>query len=549
MRAAISSEAFTGARPVSASPLWNLLRANYESCGTEAWDSGTIPAYVTSNASVAHRYAHVISAWLRDLEDARTIRPGDTARVLELGCGTGRFTFHLASSLEELNATPILQRHPWQYLATDVSAKRLQDLEQVAPLKRFFTDGRLRTFLYDAMAGDAPDWTGQPDSPLVVIANYVLDSLPADFFRVQDGELYETLIELRGAESGSEPRPESGPHLSLHELSWNFSHRPAAPGYYSDEILDGILDREKACPAPRSIIFPTGAVQAIRNLRGFTAGPILMLIADKANRVPAEMAELAMPVIERHGASHFSVALDFDLLAQVAQADGGHMLVSTHGHEVISFAALISGVSNCRFAETNSLFADLHERFAMHSELYLAARLGEQAQVLSLHDHLAWLRMSHFDPHNWSSVFPLFARQVAAAPPELRPELVETLERVSARWFPASGEQFDTPFLVGSAFLLIGHAEAARRHLARSIEECGLRPAAQFQMGRAEALCGGRLNGARHMREALTSEPTLGRTLEFLGLLPDGEAQAKQIAEQMEWQASLPPRTLIRSAT
>lgn len=527
---ATSSEETTGAVRVSASRLWPLLRANYEACGVEAWTRGVLPTYVTSNASVAHRYVRVMMAWLRDLEDAGRLRPGEPLHILELGCGSGRLTFHALSSLDESHEAPILRRHPWQYMATDVSAHRLEGLHSITPLGRFFEDGRLSTSIYDALGENKPEWPDEFDGPVVVIANYVFDSLPADAFFVQDGELYETLIQLGDANAGA----------NVDQLTWRFSHRPVTSGYYNDVVLDDVLEKQKRDLTPRSILLPTGAVQALRNVRQITERPKLVLIADKPHRLPSEQARVTMPPIELHGSSHFSVSLDFNVLAQIIRAEGEQMLVSRHGHEVISFAACMMDKADCAFPEARQAFADQHERLGAHSELYLAARLHEQVHALSLHDHLAWLRMVRYDPHNWSSVFPIFVRLLKSPPPELRPELVEALEQVSARWFPDGDEQMDAPFFAGCAFFQIGEMERARRHLERSIAESGSRPAVQFQLGRAEFLCGDRSGGAARARGALDADRDLGRTLDLLGVFPEGQERAKLAVADMEWQAGLP---------
>jgi SAM-dependent methyltransferase len=247
--------------PLSVSPLWSLLRASYESGDTEAWDDGSIPTYITSNAALAHRYSRVLLGWIRDLEAAGKLVPSEPLRILELGCGTGRFTFQMLQALEELETSPALRLLDWSYVATDLSEKRLSRLQRVAPLQRFISDRRLKTAFYDALA-DNPALQNSNSGPLVVIANYVFDSLPADCFRVHGGQLFETRIRSHQEDTDQ----------GLKGVSWQFSHHRIALPHYGDRDLDRILERCKARGLPKTILIPIGTVRALRNLQALTLG-------------------------------------------------------------------------------------------------------------------------------------------------------------------------------------------------------------------------------------------------------------------------------------
>jgi hypothetical protein len=515
--------------PLSASPLWSLLRTSYESGDTAAWDGGDLPTYITSNAGLAHRYTRVLLGWLRDLAALGQLSPGGPLEIVELGCGTGRFTFHMLRALEEVETSPVLQSLEWSYLATDISEKRLLSLTGKRPLKRFFSEDRLRTAFYDVLTPDA-SFENRPRGPLVVIANYVLDSLPADCFRLQSGRLFETRIALREEDSGER----------LEGFSWDFSHHPIELPYYDDPELDGMLEACKGLGDTRTILLPMGAVRALRNLRKLTDRPMLILIADKTLEGSRDTAGNSSFLIELHGDSHFSIPLDIELLREYIKTSGGQMAETRHGQEVIHLAAYMFGASDFDFPETRLAFRDEFEVSSLTAALYAAARLRQQVEVLSLHDYLAYLRVTHFDPSQWSSIFPLFFAKASTSPPELRRELIEALDKMAARWYPSADSGMDMPFLIGCTYLHLGEAEKAQRQFAVSMEEFGSRPAVLFQAGRAEFRLGEQSKGASTARAAYRADPALGGFLQRLGVLPGGEVQAQQLTEQMEWEASLP---------
>jgi SAM-dependent methyltransferase len=468
----------------------------------------------------------VIHAWLHDLDAAGRLDRSAPVPIIELGCGTGRFTFHLLRALEQLNETLARRSIRWTYIATDISKKRLDFIGKRREFQKYFETKQLRTAFYDALSGRWPS-PRLPANPAAVICNYVLDSLPADCFLVRNGKLYETLIRLSGDRGTN--------HLD--ELSWRFSHRPAAIPYYGDRVLDLQLEDCVRKGAARSLVAPCGALRCLENLQRLVREPLLVLVADKASAV-VDGASTGMPHIERHGRHHYSLPVDFDLLAGCVRAEGGRMLVSRFGHEVLCFAVIQMGTGASPLEETLLAFEDRFNRLSPCAALYATARLEEQAAALTIHDHLAYLRIACSDPNNWLSLFPLFRRAAVSAPPELRPELVAALDQLGMSWYPPGGST-DLAFLIGSAFLELGEPAKAQVQFERSIEEYGGKPATLFQLGRAVSLNGNPRKGAAIAMKALRDDPHLAGFLQRLGLLPELEGAAYAIASQMEWEAEL----------
>jgi hypothetical protein len=508
---------------LSQSPVWTALKRNYAVAGGELWDSGNLPFYITSNAALAHRYCRVLLAWLRDLG---RLHEGNLT-VVEIGCGTGRFTFQMLRGLEEISLAPALEGIHWSYVATDISDGRLNSLTKKTPLQPYFESKRLTTARYDVLSSEG--LKPRPKAGAVaVICNYVLDSLPADCFLVQNGNLYESCIALDAQEVES-----------ITAGRCEFSHREIDLPYYADDRLDGLLEFCRAERPSRSVVFPSGAVAAMRNIRQLSNAPVLVLVADKVADSASSGTGLTAPEIEIHGDSHFSLPVDFELLQRFISAEGGEMLTSQHGREVIAFAACLFNRNTASSAETRLAFQDHFDRASPVAAYYLTSRLQSHAELLSIHDYLAWLATLHWDPQTLLPIFSFFAAKVASVPHELRPELVDALQKIADRSYPVPGEQVGTLFLTGSALLLMGEAERARSHLRRSIAEEGPAPAALFQSGRAEFLLGNSEQGLSLARQALQKDPTLGGLLARLGVLRGGESETRLIVEQMQWEAGI----------
>jgi SAM-dependent MidA family methyltransferase len=84
----------------SQSLLWEIQRHYFAARGADAWRSGEVPHYVTSNPVIADAYAEIVFAFRRDRQ---ALFPGDEPLYLcELGSGSGRFAFHFLKRLLRL---------------------------------------------------------------------------------------------------------------------------------------------------------------------------------------------------------------------------------------------------------------------------------------------------------------------------------------------------------------------------------------------------------------------------------------------------------------
>ena len=85
----------------SKSVLWEQMRRFYESQGVEAWSSGIVPFFITCNAFIAKSYAKCIHAYLCDLLAQGALDASEPVVILELGVGSGKFSFLVVKALLE----------------------------------------------------------------------------------------------------------------------------------------------------------------------------------------------------------------------------------------------------------------------------------------------------------------------------------------------------------------------------------------------------------------------------------------------------------------
>src|SRR5215472_18442474 len=92
---------------LSQSVFWRLQQDYYVQRGLKAWTEDMVPSYITNNPLIAEIYAEVMAGFLEDCtgpsrREERILSPEYPLRVVELGAGTGKFSYLLLSKLTAL---------------------------------------------------------------------------------------------------------------------------------------------------------------------------------------------------------------------------------------------------------------------------------------------------------------------------------------------------------------------------------------------------------------------------------------------------------------
>jgi SAM-dependent MidA family methyltransferase len=86
----------------SQSKIWAMQQAYFKQTGIDAWRNAQVTHYITSNPFIARKYANMIMAFFADRR--RLGKTDEKVYLLELGAGSGRFSYHLLKELEQLQA-------------------------------------------------------------------------------------------------------------------------------------------------------------------------------------------------------------------------------------------------------------------------------------------------------------------------------------------------------------------------------------------------------------------------------------------------------------
>lgn len=268
-------------KPLSKSGLWGALNKYYAKEGIGAW-AHKVPYFATSNPYVANAYAQVIDQYIQELIEQKKY----TGRfyILELGAGHGKLGYYVTKKLLELrqNAqTP----YDFCYILSDVSPKTVKFWESYPPYAKLVADGVMDFSFFNVLKDDTLTLleSGQVldkknlGTPLITIANYLLNSIPCDLFSSDGGKVYEKKTRV----SCPKDNIEQGVIQHLSRLDVEFRPHLITGDYYEDKHVDTIFQYYKEHLPSGNWSIPVGGLKMLSQIDQLSNGQYLLLVLDK----------------------------------------------------------------------------------------------------------------------------------------------------------------------------------------------------------------------------------------------------------------------------
>ncbi len=429
---------------LSHSAIWRLQWDFYAQRGLKAWTEDMVPSYITNNPFIAEIYAQIVAGFLVDCmehaqRESRPLSTENPLRILELGAGTGKFAYlflrKITALLQAKNIAPQILR----YCMTDCSDTLLIDWRANRYLAEFVDRGILE---FELLRGDEentsrffrgknPEPAKQANGPLVVIANYVFDSLPQDAFIISDGKISEALVttttNASAAPSGSEER--SVPLLSGLQLA--FKNAPLPPDRYADRSWNDILEQYRCRVPAATVLFPCAALKMLQQLVNSSDGRMLVLAADKGFTHEEDLAfSQGPPTLEFHASNHcFSQVVNFDAISKYFAGNGGEAYLPQKHFSSLSICVFVQRRPGDAFPTTGKAYEQALAGFGPDDLFALMSWLNAHLEETSVLQALALLRLTRWDTTALLRLFPVIARQlrnVSAERHDLRHAVLST---------------------------------------------------------------------------------------------------------------------------
>lgn len=494
---------------LSESRLWAFQREFYAREGAEAWD-GKVPSYVTSNAFIAHAHASVLLRFMAE-HAARGGPDDEPFHIIELGAGPGRFGFLLLQELTRLRAELGLSHVRFVHVMTDFADKNIGFWREHPALRPHIAAGTLGLARFEIGASDrlevelaaAPGARilepARPLSrPLIVIANYVFDSLPCDIFRLCGGRLEEGLTR-----PNIRPNPAGGNNLAevMDRAGFDFTYRPAALPYYGDPLADAVLAGYREELGEASFLFPVGAVGCLRDLLRLTRGGLFVMATDKGYGRHHRTFMASPPDIVLHDTA-FSLSVNFHALGEYARRTGGSCHHQRHQSSTVTTALTLDLDLDAHVETRRALARHIDE--AGHAHLFhvhtLLDRSAEQASTEELVSLLCLLR---WDPVALNRCIDVLIARASRMSPVALAELAEGMAR-SAELFYVASNGFSLANNIGAFFQAAGLHEVALAYYRRARDEVGRSDFLCYNMGLCHYFLGAYELALAELREALS---------------------------------------------
>lgn len=464
--------------PLSHSLIWRLQQDYYVQRGLKAWTEDMVPSYITNNPLIAEIYAGIVAAFLEDCmgparREEKELSPEYPLRILELGAGTGKFSYLLLRKLTALLRAREVSAKTVRYCMADCSEALIAEWQASPGLKEFVKDGVLefKQLQIGAEAALPADWG---HGPLIVIANYVFDSLPQDAFIITNGQISESMITTSAA----------GESASLSGLQLSFNTVAAPPDRYVEKSWNAILEEYRSRLKAATVYFPTAALALLQQLSSLSDGRMMVLAADKGF---AHIEDLELlqgpPTVEFHAGSHcFSQVVNFDAISRYYAHKGGEALLPQKHISSLNICAFLERCGQDDFPATHKAYREAVDGFGPDDLFTLMGWLNTHLHEVSAAQALAILRLTRWDPTALIQLFPVVAPQLRSVVAE-RMDLRDAVINVMANRFPVSRGDSELAFYCGVVLLELRFFAEAMQMFTISEQTLGPSAATSYNLG------------------------------------------------------------------
>ncbi|OJJ19852.1 hypothetical protein BKI52_15335 [marine bacterium AO1-C] len=435
--------------PFAQSPLWQLQRAYFERTNVKAWSTGEVPHYVTSNPYTAKAYAQLILGFLRDNYTPQ--QPNAPIYIVELGTGSGRFSYRLLLALAQLAETVADHIPKFVYVMTDFVQDTLDFWETHPRLKSFFESGLLDYALFDAEKDTslylqkrqqtiAP---GDLSQPIITIANYFFDAIPQQLFYIDEGQAYQGWTKLGGY------NPETPPtsNEALASLSIQFEYHGLDEIPFEQPSLQQLFRQYKSQMENSYLLFPHIGLNCLLNLKALSLKGLFLITADKAVHALEKWQNRPEPQFAKHSGC-FSLTVNYHALKAHCGILGGQALLPKQSSLGITVGAFLYVKNPERYRETLLSYQRHVNEFGVDDFFSIKKHIEQDIESLSLRSLFAYLRLAHYDPRLFRQFLPQFRALASQADVATQQEVVRTIQRVWRNYYPI-GEDEDLAAEIG----------------------------------------------------------------------------------------------------
>jgi len=499
----------------SQSALWRLQREYFDKEGINAWVN-QVPFYITSNPFIAYAYAQITLNFMRDWIKKNPDAKNHPFYIMELGTGSGRFSYYFVKSLLETMKQHQIDDIKFCYVMSDFTKHNIKYWETHPALKPYIESGIIDFALYDMEAERPISLIRQnirlsPEvlvNPLTIFANYIFDTISHDAFTVHEGKLFELLFSL----STDEKNMQNNRPVEMEKISVDYNVHEIKSAYYGDPHLDSILENYKQKLHSTSFLFPMGSLHAIKFLKKLSNDKLFIISTDKGYGTLESLDNLGHPAISWHGS--FSMMVNFHAIGEYFKNSGGDAVLQTP-RRGIRTSVFASGFKLNDLINTAAEIEERVERLSPSDYFTLHSRVRDNFESYDLETLAAHLEFAGWDPHIYLKISPRITSLIAESDVETLQFMAKNMPRLAANYYFMPKTECIL-FEIGVFFHAIKNFGEALKYYKQAIEFVG----EQFGLFYNMALCQHHLelneDALETFKRALKLDPESKETAEWI---------------------------------
>lgn len=452
----------------SQSRLWQAQRSYYDQQGIDAWVD-EVPFYVTSNPVIADKYASVTARFLQDWveRDPQTVH--NTFYIVELGAGTGQFSFYFLKRFINL-----LQRYradgiKFCYVMTDFTSNNIDYWKEHPGLRGFIDKGLLDFAVFDIEQDQSIELILQQktlssqslSTPITLIANYLFDSIVVDVFKIQNQTIQASYVSAAVSENHK-----NGDEIQWDKVNFSYDNLPIEEQYYQQSDINSVLMSYQNQLEKSYLHFPIGALQGLENISAISQGKLMLLSSDKGYVSLPELEDLNPPEIAFHGS--FSLMVNYHAIGEYCKRKQGGAFTQKP-FDSFSTSAFSIGFEFQGLPRTYSVLEDSIGEFCPGHYYHFYDHFEQTINSASLEYIASVLNFTHWDPEIFNLAHERISDLIDGADADVVDYLALHLPAVIEHFYFMPGVD-DVIFAVATFFQEIGEYQTAVHYYKQSIK-------------------------------------------------------------------------------
>lgn len=447
----------------SESLFWKGQRQFYHEKGIDAW-AGEVPFYITSNPFIANSYAMMVIRFIQDWVRKFPEKAQQPFYIIELGAGSGQFSYYMIKTIDKLLQQFNLGHIQLCYIITDFTDNNVKFWQQHQQLKPFVEKELLDFALFDIEKDQQIVTTehgiklepNSCDNPLIVLANYLFDSIINDIFEVKQGSIYQSTVTL----STSQENIENDQPKQWQEVKVSHNETPCNENYYQNELLDKVLNSYRNDLKNTYLLYPIGCLRGLENLKAISKGQLLLISSDKGYVSTYELDESSYPELDFHGS--FSLMVNYHAISRYFELQDGDLVLQSPRD------GLTTGVFSCGFKladlpETSFQLQHAVENFSPTDFFNYYELINSIADEADLKLLASTLCLSHWDPFIFEEMSERLAELFDQEDTEIIDYILDNIDHIVENFYFVP-ECDDIFFSIGLIYYSIDHFDEAIQH-------------------------------------------------------------------------------------